>query len=265
MRCLLLMVLANALVFGGCSDDTQGLDGGTDGGTDGGATDTDTDVDTDCPQGEYSGDFEILEQSDVTTLAGYTSISGTLHIECPSCTDLSELVCLTSVFDLWIGNNATLAHLDGLNSITSVGGSLAVNWNGALTNLDELSVLASLGGRLQIEYNPALTNLDGLSGITSVGDYLNISGNGALTNLDGLSGITSVGGNSWIQYNMALTNLDGLAALTSVAGDLLVYFNTALPDCEACDLLDQLTVEPTSIEVHDNLGDSCTPVPDNCP
>ena len=40
--------------------------------------------------------------------------------------------------------------------------------------------------------------------------------------------------------------------------------NSALPDCEVCDLLDQLTVESGGIDVHDNLADTCTPVPAGC-
>ena len=68
-----------------------------------------------------------------------------------------------------------------------------------------------------------------------------------------------------IHDNDALTNLDGLSALTSVGRDLNIFDNAALPDCEVCDLLDQLTSGPTSIDVHDNLDDSCTPVPANCP
>jgi hypothetical protein len=50
-----------------------------------------------------------------------------------------------------------------------------------------------------------------------------------------------------------------------VGGPLLIDNNPALPDCEVCDLDDQLTSGPTSFDVFDNLDDSCTPVPDNCP
>ena len=72
----------------------------------GNATDTDTDSDTntdtdtdpvECNLGEHIGDFTIGTQSDVATLAGYTSISGNLHIYCPSCTDLNALICLNSL------------------------------------------------------------------------------------------------------------------------------------------------------------------------
>ena len=117
---------------------------------------------------------------------------------------------------------------------------------------------------MSIHGNTALTNLDGLSALASVSS-LWITGNAALTNLDGLSGITSVGGELAILVNTALTNLDGLSGITSVGECLEIYYNFALSDCEACELLDQLTSGPTSIDVYDNLNDTCTPVPGNCP
>ena len=81
----LLLGLVLATVVAGCSDgSSDNLDGGT---TDASSDtdtdiDTDTDTDTDCPLGEYSGDFTINTQSDAAILAGYTSISGNLTIEC---------------------------------------------------------------------------------------------------------------------------------------------------------------------------------------
>ena len=205
MRRVLLMMSAIMLVFGchqvGSLDGDAGPDAysdtdiDTDSDTDT-DTNTDTGTDTDCPLGEYSSDFEIITQSHVTTLAGYTSVSGTLHIACTSCTDLSELFCLTTV-----------------------------------------------GEELWIECNDTLTNLDGLSGITSVG----------------------LGWSLAIVGNAALTNLTGLSALTSVDNLFHVIDNPNLPDCEVCSVLDQLTSSPTDINVHDNLDDSCTPVPAGCP
>jgi hypothetical protein len=203
MRYLFLMVLATVLVCGGCGDDRRsgGSDSDTDTDTDSDSdtdTDTDTDSDTDCTLGAYSGGFMINSQSDVATLAGYTLIFGDLYIECPSCTDLSELICLTST-----------------------GGDLSIRDNAALINLDGLSALYSVGGWVWIEDN-------------------------ALSNLDGLSALISVGGES-------------------LAGGLVINSNPALPDCEVCDLLDQITYGPTSTNVEDNLDDACTPVPTNCP
>jgi hypothetical protein len=46
---------------------------------------------------------------------------------------------------------------------------------------------------------------------------------------------------------------------------LIAWGNDILPDCEVCDLLEQLDSAPDPIDVSDNLDDACTPVPDNCP
>ncbi len=87
----------------------------------------------------------------------------------------------------------------------------------------------------------------------------------ALTNLDGLSALTSVVDNLWIDNNAVLTNLDGLGGITSIGGIYSISDNDILPDCEACEVLDQLTSVPIVINVFDNLNDSCTPVPYSCP
>ena len=94
---------------------------------------------------------------------------------------------------------------------------------------------------------------------------MNINNNDALTNLDGLGGITSVGLNLVIIGNLALTNLDGLSGITLMGDEFKIYENDALPDCDVCDLLDQITTTPTLIDVHDNVDDTCTPVPGGCP
>ncbi len=85
-----------------------------------------------------------------------------------------------------------------------------------------------------------------------------------ITTLAGLDSGISLGGVLIIDNNQ-LTSLDGLSSLTSVGAHINISSNTALPDCEVCDLLDQFTTVPTTITVSDNLDDSCTPVPANCP
>jgi hypothetical protein len=62
-----------------------------------------------------------------------------------------------------------------------------------------------------------------------------------------------------------LANLDGLGALVAVSVHVEVFDNDVLPGCEVCDLLDQLASDPGWTDVHDNLSDTCTPVPSNCP
>ena len=121
---LLALGLVSAMTVASCSDDSSdSYDGGTDTAT----------GPVECNLGEYSGDFEITEQPDLATLAGYTSISGDLGINCPMCTGLSELNCLTSVGErLSIDNNDALTSLDGLNALTSVGEDLLIERNDAI-------------------------------------------------------------------------------------------------------------------------------------
>ena len=76
MRYLLLMLLATLLVCGGCDDDTGPVE---------------------CTLGEYSGDFEISHTIGCRNPRGIHLDFGRSEYQLPSCTELSELICLTSV------------------------------------------------------------------------------------------------------------------------------------------------------------------------
>jgi hypothetical protein len=105
--------------------------------------------------------------------------------------------------------------------------------------------------------------MEGLGSLVSMGASFSIEGNNSLTSLEGLTSFTEVPILT-IEANDSLANLDGLTSLTSVSMDVMIGSNPNLPDCEVCDLIDQLTTY-SSISVENNLDDSCTPVPDNCP
>jgi hypothetical protein len=118
-----------------------------------------------------------------------------------------DLPCLTSVGGaMWIGGSFNEAewvtNLD-MPNLTSVGGNLGIEVT-SLTNLDGLSSLTSVGGDLAITSNDVLTDISGLSSLTSVGGDLNISNNDALTDISGLSNLTAVGGALSIANNPAL-------------------------------------------------------------
>ena len=141
-------VLAAGLAFGllafGCgrsvtSDEDDGgldVDGDADADADGDAdSDTGSDGGTDameCTAGVMTGDITITNQEEVSALAGYTGITGSLII---SGTDangktephsLSVLSCLTFVGgDLNIGGTA-LGNLTGLDELLFVGGNLSL-------------------------------------------------------------------------------------------------------------------------------------------
>jgi hypothetical protein len=266
--CLSVSVLA--FLSSACWRSTElSLDGPDDTGAD---VDSDADADTDtdsettsCGNGVWAGDAWVDDTDELAQLSGYTAVAGNLEITWVPSTDLSGLECLTSVGDtVYIHHGEILTSLDGLSALTTVGGSFKIGHLDSPTILNGLSSLNSVGEGFGIVDNNSITCLDGLSSLTSVG-RLEIDYNDALTSLDGLSALIAVGESLEITNNEVLTNLDGLSAVTSLDGDLRISGNGALPDCEACELIDHLTTEPTSYQVYDNLDDACTPVPDSCP
>ena len=69
---------------------------------------------------------------------------------------LRDAIARHHIEDLVIAVNAALTNLDGLNGVTSIGGSLSVGGNAALTNLDGLDALTELGPELQVTDNTVL-------------------------------------------------------------------------------------------------------------
>lgn len=137
--------------------------------------------------------------------------------------------CSVVTGDLTV-SGAEITNLDGLSSLTSVGGNLSIANNSSLTDLSGLSSLAAIGGTLHVQGNDVLTQLDGLSELASVGGSVLILRNTALGQLHGLSSLASIGGTLRIWSNFALTNVDGLSSLTS-AGSLDVTLNFTLTRC----------------------------------
>lgn len=71
-----------------------------------------------------------------------------------------------------------ITNLDGLNLITSIGGSLTI-FNNLLLSLTGLENLTSIGGSLYIGSNGSgngsyLTSLDGLDNLLSIGGHLRL-------------------------------------------------------------------------------------------
>lgn len=129
------------------------------------------------------------------------------------------------------GYPENITNLDGLSSITSIGGSLLFRRNYALESLDGLANLTSVGGNLEIGQGySAVTDLSGLASLTNVGGTLILGPNSNLGSVDGLVSLTSVGGLS-IQGGIA--NIDGLGNLTSIEGDLAISYTSNLTNVNA--------------------------------
>jgi hypothetical protein len=235
-----------------------------------------------CPERVWEGGILLnpASQMSLAELAGYTTIHGSLKLislrQGTLSDDLSPLACLEHVTGgLFI--NGQVKRLDGLLSLTSVGGSLEVVGNQLLTQMNGLAALGEVGGDVVITNNGALTSLAGLEGLTTVGGALSMEDNGALTSLNGLKNLTILN-NLSIIHNIALASLDGLEALTAVGGDLSITGNAALADvtglsalttvgqrlyivnnqslcqADAARVAAQLSPAPLSTSVTDNLG-----------
>jgi hypothetical protein len=74
--------------------------------------------------------------------------------------------------------------------------------------------------------------------------------------MSGLSGLTTVGGDLWFRINTALSSL-GLDSLTTVGGVFCIQNNNLLPQCEACDLLDQLVGFTGTVNIKNNQMEVC--------
>jgi hypothetical protein len=119
-------------------------------------------------------------------------------------------------------------NLDGLNSLTSIGGSLIIVCNEALASLAGLHNLTTIGGNLYLEGNLILTNLAGLDHLTFVGGDVQFTSNVSLIDLTGLEGLTAINGKLWIDDNEALSSLSGLNNLSSTTGAVRICSNTSL-------------------------------------
>lgn len=173
-----------------------------------------------CPP----GDIFLFSQAEVNAFAASypncTVIAGALQIgpyveSSPGdIADLSPLSSITQINgSLYIQNNAVLQNLNGL-SITDVGGNLYIGGdfndrtNLQLQNIEGLSSLTSVGGWLTIKKNSSLTNLYGLQNLATVAFDIYIVDNNVLTDISVLRNTTfspNAGYGLTILNNLALS------------------------------------------------------------
>lgn len=186
-----------------------------------------------CPK----GNLEAKSAVDFERFNGCSEIAGDLSVE-----------------------NASVADFKGLETVTSIGGSLILGDNKALTSLNGLNGLKEIAGDIVISYNTKLAEVNALAGLTQVGGNLQIRANTSLANLNGLVSLTAVGGSLYLRANTALRSLEGLRSLNEVKGSLDVGQNTALPTCEVQGLFNRVRGQGRNC---DNLADNCGSEP--CP
>lgn len=188
----------------------------------------------------FEGDFTIKGLDDLAALSGYTEITGTLTI---SDTDLRNINGLESLSiiggSFFIYNNSVLTNLNGLCRLTTIGGDLEIRENSALVSLSGLSKLTKVENWLTIESNPSIRNLHGLDSLTTI-RYLGIIDNTLLLNIDGLGKLAKIEESIDIISNPLLRNLHGLGSLTT-AGYLSIIDNALLLNIDGLEKLTHIT------------------------
>jgi len=162
----------------------------------------------------------------------------------PNCTQIEGDVTIS-------GNNIT--NLNGLNVLTSIGGSLGI-WNdNLLTNLSGLNSLSAIGGNFIVQNNPSLLELTGLNNLHSIGGIVMIISNTVLTNLDGMNQLTSIVGSLIIFGNTALTSLMGINNIDAGSiADLDIRANTSLSICAVQSICNYLASPNGTIKIESN-------------
>lgn len=134
------------------------------------------------------------------------------QINYPNCTEIEG--------DVIIGNpnHTNIKSLNGLDVLTSIGGSLTIGGNDSLVNLSGLDNLYTIGGSLQIYI------------VQSSPNEISYIGNNTLNSLSGLANLTSIGGNLGIINNPMLSICESPVLcdfLSSPNGMVNIYGNSA--------------------------------------
>jgi hypothetical protein len=154
-----------------------------------------------------------LEYPDCIDLNGSISIAGEDVIS------LDSLIQIQSISgDLFIGrrdetNTNLLTNLQGLNSISGIGGSLIIEWTDALHSLDGLNNLQNIGSDLRFTNNYNLADISALGSMEYLGNDVRISGCTVLNSLDGLQFLDTIHGNLILEQLFELNSFNALENL----------------------------------------------------
>lgn len=201
------------------------------------------------PSGLYITSQQQIDDF-TTNNPGCTQVTGYVFISGNSITDLNGLSTITSIGgNLIINNCDQLTHINGLSSLLTVGGNLEIKLNDNLLDIDGLSALTSIGGFITLDGNPALNNLDGFSSLSSLTGGLSIWNNASIINVNGLSNLTSTSGIS-LSNNSNLANIGGLSALTTINGSIFIATQPMLSNLDG---LSQVTTIDGYLRISDNI------------
>jgi hypothetical protein len=210
------------------------------------------------------GNYWLNAQSDIdnfgTNYPGCRELGGSVYIIGSDIANLNGLDSVTSIAGSLIighewfgGGNPFLESLTGLGNIDSIGGILHIQYNHLLINMSGMENLSFIGGSFNLTGNDGMVNLTGLESLTSIGSGIGISRNDALIDLSGLNQVTSVGGYILIRLNDALSSLSGIEnIMVGSIDNLSIYFNDILSDCAVQSICDYLVSPNGTIDIANN-------------
>ena len=177
--------------------------------------------------------------------------------EYPNCNEISGNVIIEG-----FGTNR-MRHLDGLQQIQKISGSLFIGNHLSLNDLSALQNLEGIGKDVTIINNPSLMEISSFSKLVRIGGTLKIVNcqqleqlyfpelefigsdftifyNIHLKSLKGLGKLKEIGGDLKILRNSLIASLQGLDNLTAIQQDLVVYGNTSLVSLAALNKLQEV-------------------------
>jgi hypothetical protein len=185
-----------------------------------------------CDKGELDeAIFELVTEADMETIAGHTSLRGSLEVNASDFTCLDFLACLEDVGgDVTIYGNEYLNDLSGTDGIRNIGsvfcpqpgqpsctaGSLVVSNNSAMTDMNGFNALLQTTISLNITRNDAVEDVSGLTSLVAVQRELTIRDNPELKALSGMHDLQAVGGGFVVTQNPNLC----ITEVQAVGGDL---------------------------------------------
>jgi hypothetical protein len=177
------------------------------------------------------GNLSATANKQLATIDALSSLTGTLKglsIAAPLVKSLSVFRGITSVTNDLVVSTCDLTSLDGLQSITSVGGSLTIGSLDKITSMAGLEGLTSVGGVLSVALSDAIESFKGLDHLAVVSGTLRVTTNRALKDFTGLGALREIGGSLEVEANRAIESFAGLDALRRIGGRLQIQDETAL-------------------------------------
>ncbi len=197
------------------------------------------------------GDYLRIEDNTWSSLPSFAlqSLGGDLEIRLTGLGDLTGLDSLTTIGgSIFIESNSTMQDLTGLNNVTTAL-NITIENNMSMTSLTGLDSIDSVPGNIELK-GLAIDTLTGLGALQNVGDLFIID-NGALTNLTGMTTLTTVSGQLYMENNRSLTDLSGLESITQTGG---LYLGQQDPSLASLNGLQNLTQIDGSLTIEFTTG-----------